>query len=97
MANKSRRRTTTVATALLAGSAVAAAAMLARRRADKPRAVIPSLELTPSHRAGTGTPLLLLHGDRRHLAGLVAGPAVSRAAPRSHRADPARARWWAAT
>ena len=51
-----------MATALLAGSAVAAAAMLARRRADKPRAVIPSLELTPSHRGGTGTPLLLLHG-----------------------------------
>jgi pimeloyl-ACP methyl ester carboxylesterase len=62
MANNPRRRTTTVATALLAGSAVAAAAMLARRRADKPRAVIPSLELTPSHRGGTGTPLLLLHG-----------------------------------
>jgi pimeloyl-ACP methyl ester carboxylesterase len=62
MANNSRRQTTTVATALLAGSAVAAAAILARRRADKPRAQIPSLELTPSHRAGTGTPLLLLHG-----------------------------------
>ena len=62
MANNPRRRTTTVATALLAGSAVAAAAMLARRRADRPRAVIPPLELTPSHRAGTGTPLLLLHG-----------------------------------
>ena len=62
MANNRRLRTTTVATALLAGSAVAAAAMLARRRADKPRAVIPALELTPSHRGGTGTPLLLLHG-----------------------------------
>src|ERR1700694_5367330 len=62
MANNPRRRTTTVATALLAGSAVAAAHMLARRRADKRRAVIPSLELTPSHRGGTGTPLLLLHG-----------------------------------
>jgi pimeloyl-ACP methyl ester carboxylesterase len=36
--------------------------MVARRRADKPRAVIPALELTPSHRGGTGTPLLLLHG-----------------------------------
>jgi pimeloyl-ACP methyl ester carboxylesterase len=62
MANNPRLRTTTVATALLAGSAVATAAILARRRADKPRAVIPALELTPSHRAGTGTPLLLLHG-----------------------------------
>jgi pimeloyl-ACP methyl ester carboxylesterase len=62
MANNTRRRTTTVATALLAGSAVAAAAILARRRADEPRAAIPPLELTPSHRAGTGTPLLLLHG-----------------------------------
>jgi len=62
MANNPRRRTTTVATALLAGSAVAAGALLARRRTDKPRAVIPSLELTPSHRAGAGTPLLLLHG-----------------------------------
>jgi pimeloyl-ACP methyl ester carboxylesterase len=62
MANKSRRRTTTVATALLAGSTVAAAAMLARRDPNRPRAVVPPLELTPSHRAGTGTPLLLLHG-----------------------------------
>ena len=62
MANNPRRWTTTVATALLAGSAVAAAAILARRRAHKPRAVIPALALTPSHRAGTGTPLLLLHG-----------------------------------
>jgi pimeloyl-ACP methyl ester carboxylesterase len=62
MANNRRRLATTVATALLAGSAVAAAAMLARRRSDKPRAVIPALELTASHRGGTGTPLLLLHG-----------------------------------
>jgi pimeloyl-ACP methyl ester carboxylesterase len=62
MANNPRRRTTTVATVLLAGSAVAAAAILARRRAVKPRAVIRALELTPCHRAGTGTPLLLLHG-----------------------------------
>ena len=36
--------------------------MLARRRTEKPRAVVPALELTPSHRGGTGTPLLLLHG-----------------------------------
>jgi pimeloyl-ACP methyl ester carboxylesterase len=62
MANNPRRWTTTVAAALLAGSAAAAAAILARRRAHRPRAVIPSLELSPSHRAGTGTPLLLLHG-----------------------------------
>jgi pimeloyl-ACP methyl ester carboxylesterase len=62
MANNPRRRTTTAVTVLLAGSAVAAAAILARRRAVKPRAVIRALELTPSHRAGTGTPLLLLHG-----------------------------------
>jgi pimeloyl-ACP methyl ester carboxylesterase len=62
MASNPRRRTTTVATALLAGSAAAAAAVLARRRADKARAVVPPLELTPGHRAGTGTPLLLLHG-----------------------------------
>jgi pimeloyl-ACP methyl ester carboxylesterase len=62
MAKNPRRWTTTAATALLAGSAVAAAAILARRRADRPRPAIPSLELTPSHRAGTGTPLLLLHG-----------------------------------
>ena len=62
MANNPRRWTTTVATALLAGSAVAAAAILGRRRAHRTRAVIPVLPLTPSHRAGTGTPLLLLHG-----------------------------------
>jgi pimeloyl-ACP methyl ester carboxylesterase len=62
MAKNSRRRTTAVATALLAGSAMAAAATLAQRRTDNPRAQIPSLELTPSHRAGTGPPLLLLHG-----------------------------------
>jgi pimeloyl-ACP methyl ester carboxylesterase len=62
MANNPRRQAATVVAALLAGSAVAAAAVLARRRAKKPRAAIPALELTPSHRAGTGTPLLLLHG-----------------------------------
>src|SRR6202048_3443372 len=62
MTNNRRRRTTTVATALLAGSAVAAAATLARRERNRTRAVLPVLELTPSHRAGTGTPLLLLHG-----------------------------------
>ena len=62
MANIPRPRTTTVATALLAGSAAAAVAVLARRRGNKPSTVIHPLELTPSHRAGTGTPLLLLHG-----------------------------------
>jgi pimeloyl-ACP methyl ester carboxylesterase len=62
MTNNRRRRTTTVATALLAGSAVVAAATLARRERNRSRAVLPVLELTPSHRAGTGTPLLLLHG-----------------------------------
>jgi len=62
MTNNRRRRATTVATALLAGSAVAAVAKLARRQRRRPRAMFPALELTPSHRAGTGTPLLLLHG-----------------------------------
>jgi pimeloyl-ACP methyl ester carboxylesterase len=62
MANNPRRRATTVATALLAGSAVAAAATLARRERRRRRAEFPVLELTSGHRAGTGTPLLLLHG-----------------------------------
>jgi pimeloyl-ACP methyl ester carboxylesterase len=62
MANKRRRQATTVATALLAGSAVAAAAYFAQRRAGNARAPLDRLELTPSHRAGAGTPLLLLHG-----------------------------------
>lgn len=62
MTNNRRRRATSVATALLAGSAVATAATRSRRDHDRPRAAIPALELTPSHRAGTGTPLLLLHG-----------------------------------
>src|ERR1700758_3230288 len=62
MTNNRRRRTTTVATALLAGSAVAAAATLARRERNRTRAVLRVLERPPSHRAGTGTPLLLLHG-----------------------------------
>lgn len=60
MTKNGRRRTTTVATALLAGSAAAAVATRTRRR--RPRALLPELELTPIHRAGTGTPLLLLHG-----------------------------------
>jgi pimeloyl-ACP methyl ester carboxylesterase len=62
MANNRRRRTTTMATALVAGSAVAAAATLARRERHRARVIFPVLELTPSHRAGIGTPLLLLHG-----------------------------------
>jgi pimeloyl-ACP methyl ester carboxylesterase len=62
MANNPRRRATTAAAAVLAGSALAAAATLARRERHGKRAVFPILELTPSHRAGTGTPLLLLHG-----------------------------------
>jgi pimeloyl-ACP methyl ester carboxylesterase len=62
MANNPRRRATTVAAALVAGSAVAAGTTLVRRKRDRPRAAISGLELTPSHRAGTGTPLLLLHG-----------------------------------
>jgi pimeloyl-ACP methyl ester carboxylesterase len=36
--------------------------MLARRRPRRPHAPLDGLELTPSHRAGSGTPLLLLHG-----------------------------------
>ena len=47
---------------LLAGSAVAAAATRARRNTDRPSAAMSALELTPSHRAGIGQPLLLLHG-----------------------------------
>ena len=62
MASNPRRRATTVAAAVLAGSAAAAAATLARREHHRKRPVFPVLELTPSHRAGTGTPLLLLHG-----------------------------------
>jgi pimeloyl-ACP methyl ester carboxylesterase len=34
----------------------------ARRGADNPRPVVAQLELTPVHRGGTGSPLLLLHG-----------------------------------
>jgi pimeloyl-ACP methyl ester carboxylesterase len=61
MANKSRRRAITVATALLAGSVVAGV-VYARRRSDRPRTEVHSLELTPVHHGGTGSPLLLLHG-----------------------------------
>ena len=60
--NRPRQKAAIAAAALLAGSAVAARAALVRRNSDRSRAVGSALELTPSHRAGTGTPLLLLHG-----------------------------------
>jgi pimeloyl-ACP methyl ester carboxylesterase len=41
---------------------VAARACLIRRNPRTPDATVSALELTASHRAGTGTPLLLLHG-----------------------------------
>jgi pimeloyl-ACP methyl ester carboxylesterase len=62
MANNPRRRMAIVAATLAAGGGVAAAVVLARRKPDRPRAVVPPLELTPVHREGTGQPLLLLHG-----------------------------------
>jgi pimeloyl-ACP methyl ester carboxylesterase len=62
MANNPRRTATTVAAALLGGAAVAAGVAVARRKSAGPRGAISGLELTASHRAGTGTPLLLLHG-----------------------------------
>ena len=62
MANNPRRRAAIVAAALLAAGGAAAAAQRARRHLDEPRAAVCPLELTPSHRGGTGTPLLLLHG-----------------------------------
>ena len=62
MANKTRRRAATVAAALLATGAAATAVTVARRKPDRPREVVPPLELTPVHRGGTGEPLLLLHG-----------------------------------
>jgi pimeloyl-ACP methyl ester carboxylesterase len=62
MANNPRRRAAAVATALVAGGAVAAGATLLGRNRDRPRAAVSALELSPSHRGGTGTPLLLLHG-----------------------------------
>ena len=56
-----KRRAISVATALVAGGAVAAS-VYARRDSDQPRSGAPPVELTPVHRGGTGTPLLLLHG-----------------------------------
>ncbi|WP_234825544.1 alpha/beta fold hydrolase [Mycolicibacter senuensis] len=55
-------RNATLVSALLAGSAVAAAARIARRADDGPRSALPALDLSAGHRAGSGTPLLLLHG-----------------------------------
>ena len=60
--NKPRRAAAIAATALLTGSAAAARAALVRRNPARPHATVSALDLTPSHRAGTGTPLLLLHG-----------------------------------
>ncbi|MGO8962587.1 alpha/beta fold hydrolase [Mycobacterium sp.] len=60
--NTSRRAAAIAATALLTGSAVAARATLSRRNHRRPHATVSALDLTPSYRAGTGTPLLLLHG-----------------------------------
>src|SRR6201997_1248098 len=62
MANNPRRRAAMVAAALLATGAAATAGAVARRKPDRPRDVVPPLELTPVHRGGTGQPLLLLHG-----------------------------------
>jgi pimeloyl-ACP methyl ester carboxylesterase len=62
MAKNKRRKTAIAAAALLTTGAAATAVVLARRAADRPRAFVHQLPLTPSHRAGTGTPLLLLHG-----------------------------------
>jgi pimeloyl-ACP methyl ester carboxylesterase len=61
MAINGRSRTTAVAVTLLAGGTVATAAALSRR-ANPSRTKLPAVETTPSHRAGSGTPLLLLHG-----------------------------------
>ena len=62
MVNTSRRAAAIAATALLTGSAVAARARLVRRNPRRPHAAVSALDLTASYRAGTGTPLLLLHG-----------------------------------
>ena len=62
MANNRRRWATTAATVILAGCAVAAVATRARNDRHGPPVETPPLELTPVHRGGTGTPLLLLHG-----------------------------------
>lgn len=46
----------------MAGSAEATRATLVRRNCDRRHATVSALDLTCSHRAGTGTSLLLLHG-----------------------------------
>lgn len=61
MITTGRPRAATAGSVLLAAGAVAAAATWTRRQRTSP-APFPTLELTSSHRAGTGTPLLLLHG-----------------------------------
>ena len=63
MGNNPLRRAATVAVALmLAAGGAATVVTLARRMPPRRRAVVSGLALTPVHRAGTGTPLLLLHG-----------------------------------
>lgn len=59
MTRSPRRRTATVAAAVVTAGAAAA---LVRRESRRPRDPVYGLELTPSHRTGVGTPLLLLHG-----------------------------------
>lgn len=50
------------ANVLLTAGAVASAVVLVSCAAVRPRAPVQHLELTPSHRGGKGSPLLLLHG-----------------------------------
>jgi len=61
-AGRLRSRNAAAVSALLAGGAVAAAAGFARRTTDRSPPSRPALALTAGHRAGSGTPLLLLHG-----------------------------------
>lgn len=58
--NDPGQRKTAVTRAVLAASALAATRAWSKR--SRPRGELPHLELTADHRAGTGTPLLLLHG-----------------------------------
>ena len=50
------------AAALLAAGALASGAAVAWRAGSRAGAAVPRLPLTPIHRGGTGSPLLLLHG-----------------------------------